>query len=288
MKRTALITSRPGAMAEFRAGLEIHGLRVESHGDPWGFLRTGMAREWGLVVLDGVGWRVRPFLEGLLEAESGLPVAVASDLDPEDFQAAVDGLGVLCRLPAQPMAADARPLLERLRAVGALPQDLEAAQARLDSLKHGRHPHCVVCWDRHPFGLQVDYCVTGADTVEGLFGCGASYEGYAGILHGGVVSSLLDGAMVSCLMARGIEAYTVDLRVRYHAPVATGQPATIRGTWLRSRGPFQWLQASLEQGGRTCAGAKATLLLEPPGRGMRRTPARSGRRPAPPDGLDRT
>ena len=31
-------------------------------------------------------------------------------------------------------------------------------------------------------------------------------------------SSLLDGAMVSCLLAKGVEAYTVDLRVRYRAP----------------------------------------------------------------------
>jgi acyl-coenzyme A thioesterase PaaI-like protein len=282
MMRIALITSRPGSLAEFRAGLETHGFRVEVHGDAWEFLRTGLKREWGLVVLDGVGWPVQSFLVSLLEADCSLPVAVVTDLAPGPYQAATDGLGLLGPLPPRPLAADVPPLLDRLRAMGALTPDLEAAQASLDTLKRQRHPHCVVCWDRHPFGLQVDYCVSGPDSVEGTFDCGKSYEGYAGILHGGIVSSLLDGAMVSCLLARGVEAYTVDLRVRYHLPVATGHPATIRASWLKSRGALQWLQASLEQDGRMCARARATFLLEPPGRRAQPVPARAGHRPAHP------
>jgi hypothetical protein len=40
-------------------------------------------------------------------------------------------------------------------------------------------------------------------------------------------------------------------------------------------------------GGRTCARAKATFMPEPPGRGVRRNPARSGQRPTPLAGPDR-
>jgi uncharacterized protein (TIGR00369 family) len=282
MMRIALITSRPGALASLRAGLELRGFRVECHGDAWNFLRTGRERDWCLVILDGTVGQVRPFLEDLAAAEPGLPVAVVAGPDPQAYRAAVEGLGVVCPLPAQPAAADAAFLLERLRAVGALRPEEEAAQTCLDTLKRQRHPHCVVCWDRHPFGLQVDYCVSGPDSVEGTFGCGKSYEGYAGMLHGGVVSSLLDGAMVSCLLAKGLEAYTVDLRVRYHAPVVTGRTATIRAAWVKGRGPLQWLQANLEQDGKVCARARATFLLDPPGRRMRPTPAKAGHHPARP------
>ena len=269
MMRIALITSRQSALAEFRAGLENHGFRVTAYGDAWDFLRTGLKQEWSLVILDGAQAQIRSFLEKLLEAESGVYAAVMTEVAPVAFQSSVDGLGVLCPLPVHPAAGDVEPLLEKLRAAGALAPEVEAAQACLDALKARHHPHCVVCWDRHPFGLQVDYCVASVDTVEGTFDCGKSYEGYAGILHGGIVSTLLDGAMVSCLMAKGLEGYTVDLRVRYHTPVATGRPATVRAVWLKGRGRLHWLQASLEQDGKMHARARATFLQEPPSRRAR-------------------
>jgi acyl-coenzyme A thioesterase PaaI-like protein len=143
---------------------------------------------------------------------------------------------------------------------------LETAQGRLDTLGRSLHPHCVVCWDRHPFGLNMDYRVTGEHTVEGLFPCGKSYEGYENLLHGGVVSSLLDGAMVSCLLAKGLEAYTVDLRVRYRAAVAIGVPARIRAEWIRSAGPLHLLQATLEQDGKVRASARAKFFEGKPDR----------------------
>ena len=118
---------------------------------------------------------------------------------------------------------------------------MEAAQARLDAGRFKHHPHCVVCWDRHPFGLQVDYRVTGVHGVEGVFGCGKSYEGYEGVVHGGIVSSLLDGAMASCMLAMGLDAYTAELRVRYRGKVRTGRPAVLRGRWLRGEGPLHLL-----------------------------------------------
>jgi len=266
MMRTALVTTRPGGLAAFRAGLESRGFRVQAHGDAWGFLQAPRHRKVCLVILDGVRTQVRPFLERLLEEDAQLPVAVMTDLAPEAFQVAVHGLGVLCGLPAQPAAADVAPLLEKLRATGGLDPVVEAAQARLDALKFQRHPHCVVCWDRHPSGLGVDYCALGEGSVEGTFGCGKSFEGYEGVIHGGVVSSLLDGAMVSCLLAKGLEGYTADLRVRFHTPVATGIPAIVRGTWLDGKGPLHRLEARLEQDGKVCASARATFLQGRPGR----------------------
>jgi acyl-coenzyme A thioesterase PaaI-like protein len=126
------------------------------------------------------------------------------------------------------------------------------------SRKH--HPNCVVCWDHHPFGLKVDYRVTGEHTVEGTFACGKFYEGYSNVLHGGIVSSLLDGAMASCILAKGLEAYTVELKIRYRAAVETGVPATICGQWFRSAGPVHLLHATIEQKGKVRASARAKFF----------------------------
>ena len=42
-----------------------------------------------------------------------------------------------------------------------------------------------------------------------------SFQGYKGILHGGIIATLLDAAMTHCLFNQGIEAFTGDLRVRF-------------------------------------------------------------------------
>ncbi len=258
--KVAIVTNREGALAAFRAGLEGRHARVECLGDGWSLHKAARTRSWNLVVVDGINLPFHPILEGLLEINASLNTAVMTDLAPDAFHEAGEGLGILCALPPTPGALDVDPLLERLQAIGGVDPALEAAQARLDEARFRHHPHCVVCWDRHPFGLQVDYRVTGLHTVEGAFGCGKSYEGYEGIVHGGIVSSLLDGAMASCLLARGCEAYTADLRIRYRGALRTGVPAIIRGEWVRNAGPLHLLHASLEQDGKVCATARAKFM----------------------------
>ena len=155
---------------------------------------------------------------------------------------------------------------------------LASAQASLDAMGRKHHPRCVVCWDRHPFGLKVCYQATWEHTVEGHFACDRSYEGYADVIHGGIVSSLLDGAMVSCLLAKGLEAYTVDLRVRYKTAVSVGTPAVIRGEWLRSEGPCHLLQATLEQNGKVRARARTKFFEGTPNQPSQPLPGGDGMR----------
>lgn len=277
--KIAIITARMGELAAFRVGLEQRSARVQSFANGWSFLQTARTGRWDLVVVDGVSLPFREFTEDLLAVNASLNTAVITALPQANFHEATEGLGILCALPSKPSAAEVDALLARLQAVGGLDPAVEAAQIRLDSAKFKQHPHCVVCWDRHPFGLQVDYRVTSPGTVEGIFGCGKSYEGYENILHGGIVSSLLDGAMASCALAMGLQAYTVELKVRFRGAVAIGVPATIRGQWLRGSAPLHLLQASLEQHGKVLASARAKFFEGTPGRPCAPLPSSHAIRP---------
>jgi uncharacterized protein (TIGR00369 family) len=144
--------------------------------------------------------------------------------------------------------------------VDAVATSIEEAQKTLTATRSTLHRHCVVCGARHPFGLQADFQVTGDHAVEAEFPCGKSYEGYTNVLHGGIVSALLDGAMANCMLAMGLEAYTVDLRIRFRAPVDIGVTALVRGEWLRQEGPLHLLQATILQNGQTKATARAKFL----------------------------
>jgi acyl-coenzyme A thioesterase PaaI-like protein len=61
------------------------------------------------------------------------------------------------------------------------------------------------------------------------------FEGLRGIIHGGVVSTLLDEAMAKVVAASGFDALTAELRVRFRQEVPTGKPVRVRG-WIEGRG----------------------------------------------------
>ena len=132
--------------------------------------------------------------------------------------------------------------------------------APLDLVRHQQHPQCFVCAPENPFGLKLAFSRTGKNEVEATFPCGWFYQGFPGKLHGGIVSALLDGAMVHALMAEGIEAVTADLQVRFILPVELGLEARVIGEYRLRKGPIHHLIASLVQGGQVRATARARFF----------------------------
>lgn len=134
------------------------------------------------------------------------------------------------------------------------------ARARREDRGPEYHPDCFACAPRHPFGLKVAFAKVGDCRVEGTFPCGWFFQGYPGKLHGGIVSTLLDSAMVHALMNEGIEAVTADLQIRFKKPVEVGVPARILGERRGQRGPIHDMVAVLEQKGQVKATARARFL----------------------------
>jgi acyl-coenzyme A thioesterase PaaI-like protein len=59
-------------------------------------------------------------------------------------------------------------------------------------------------------------------------------EGFQGIVHGGVVSTVLDEAMSKTVAESGVRALTAELRVRFRQQVASGEMICVRG-WIDSQ-----------------------------------------------------
>jgi acyl-coenzyme A thioesterase PaaI-like protein len=97
------------------------------------------------------------------------------------------------------------------------------------------HPHCFDCSQSNPFGLAVQHQVRPDGGVSAGFIGHCALEGYPGWLHGGLIATLLDGAMTHCLFARGLRAATAELRVRYHAPVLAAEFLEV-SAWLEESG----------------------------------------------------
>ena len=85
----------------------------------------------------------------------------------------------------------------------------------------------MVCSPANPQGLQVRFEVLANGSTQVRFACENAYEGYPGIIHGGVLSALLDGAMLHCLFARNQPAVTAELSMQFRHPVEVGIPAMV-------------------------------------------------------------
>ena len=94
---------------------------------------------------------------------------------------------------------------------------------------------CIVCGPDHPHGLHVVYTVAPDGGVSGSWTPTADWEGFRAIIHGGIVSAVLDDAMSKSVAVLQCEALTGELRVRFRRHVAPGEKLQIR-EWVAARG----------------------------------------------------
>jgi uncharacterized protein (TIGR00369 family) len=109
-------------------------------------------------------------------------------------------------------------------------------------------------------GLGLAFTVHDDGSVSSSLHGHPALEGFQGCLHGGMIASLLDGAMTNCLFAQGHIAMTAELKVRYRKPASIGQEILIRAWVTRSRPPFYLLEAELKQEGCIKAVASAKFF----------------------------
>lgn len=142
----------------------------------------------------------------------------------------------------------------------------ESPTAALQAFRRRAHGNCIVCGPDNDRGLKVRFVFVGDGSVEASFDCDGIFEGYPRKLHGGVISSLMDGAMVHAMFAREIPAITAEMTVRFRHPVATDTPAIIRARVGKSRPPLHFVEAELIQDGVTKVTARGKFVHETRGR----------------------
>jgi len=141
----------------------------------------------------------------------------------------------------------------------------EAVQYSPVEISQKMHPNCVVCGSGNENGLQLEFGLREDGSIQTDFGCDRKFEGFPGRLHGGVISSLLDGAMTNCLFAHGHTGVTGELKVRFRSPVTTGQNSRIRAWIDTSSPPYHILKAALIQNQQVKALATGKFMDQKPG-----------------------
>ncbi|MBI2742602.1 MAG: PaaI family thioesterase [Chlamydiales bacterium] len=108
--------------------------------------------------------------------------------------------------------------------------------------------YCFACGMENPHGLRIQWKIEGATTVA-EFTPDRKYQGWQGILHGGIIATLLDEAMtrLACEVCGG--ALTAEMTVRFVAPARIGELLTIRGEIICEKRRIIEMRASIHSSG---------------------------------------
>ncbi|PTX90805.1 PaaI family thioesterase [Opitutus sp. ER46] len=138
--------------------------------------------------------------------------------------------------------------------------DAAASESWLTALCAREHARCFACRPRHAGGLGLRFRLQPDGTVCADWVTPAGYESYDGILHGGLIATALDSAMVHALFARNVVARTGELDVRYRQPVTIGCTVSVRAWLTNAYPPLYQLEAEVCQSGAVCAHARAKFM----------------------------
>jgi len=82
--------------------------------------------------------------------------------------------------------------------------------------------YCFVCGPNNAIGLKLDFSFDGK-TVSTEFTPQKVHQGYKDIVHGGIISTLLDEVMVKLAIEMGMPAVTAQMDIRLRKAVAVGE-----------------------------------------------------------------
>ncbi len=141
--------------------------------------------------------------------------------------------------------------------------DRQTVKKDFDSTRTAAHPGCIVCSAANPKGMHLTFELAQDGKVQSTFECEEKFEGYPGMMHGGIISSILDGAMGNCMFAHGQTTVTVEMKIRFRHPVMIGANATVWAKLTRTSHPLYLLEAQIIQDEKIKATAEGKYYYQP-------------------------
>lgn len=113
---------------------------------------------------------------------------------------------------------------------------------------------CFGCGENNAVGLKLKFQKEG-NIVRAEFMPGDIYQGWLGILHGGIIASALDEGMGWATKFAGLNCVTAGLRVKFKRPIAIGERLLITALIALRRSRYVETEAKITL-------ADGTLLAE--------------------------
>ena len=97
-------------------------------------------------------------------------------------------------------------------------------------MKFESYGNCFVCGEKNSGGLRLRFVIDHErQTLRTNFMASPTYQGWDGIVHGGIISTLLDEAMAKLVYELGYPAVSASLEVKFKKPAPILEPLLVYG-----------------------------------------------------------
>jgi uncharacterized protein (TIGR00369 family) len=121
--------------------------------------------------------------------------------------------------------------------------------------------YCFACGKKNHCGLKLSFSYSnGKLTFD--FIPDKIYQGYKDIIHGGIITTVLDEAMIQAAIAEGILPVTAEINVRFKKPLMANEKTIVEAEIIRKSSRLIEAQSSLlkKSDGTIIAEASAKLI----------------------------
>ncbi len=92
--------------------------------------------------------------------------------------------------------------------------------------------YCFVCGEKNPSGLHLKFSIHEGKALS-EFVLQKTHQGYKDIVHGGIISTLIDEAMVKVALMQGMPVVTAEITVRFKNPLMVGEKAVVEASIIK-------------------------------------------------------
>ena len=129
-------------------------------------------------------------------------------------------------------------------------------------MKISDNHYCFICGQKNPHGLKVTMEVDReAKKAACALSVPAEYQGWQGMVHGGIISALLDEVCVYAGMTLSDTVVTGELKTRFRSPVPVEQEVTVSARVINQLRRTVMVEAKLTMEGALLANAEGKLVI---------------------------
>jgi acyl-coenzyme A thioesterase PaaI-like protein len=122
---------------------------------------------------------------------------------------------------------------------------------------------CFACGKKNTNGLHLEFSfIEQKKRIETTFMPSDAYQGWKGVLHGGIIATLVDESMAKLAQRLGYRALTASLDIRFKDVAKTSDPLHVRAEIAKHTKKLLYAKAvAVREDGGIIAEAQARLMI---------------------------
>ena len=120
---------------------------------------------------------------------------------------------------------------------------------------------CFACGQKNPIGLKLNFAWDGK-TARAEFAPNKFHQGWSGLVHGGIMSCILDEAMSYAALFEGVNTITAKMQARFKRPAQIDEPLIITACLTKKTRKLAQAKAEISlKDGTPVADSIATMFI---------------------------